>query len=61
MIWRNLTFALWFVRWCGAHPFPKARREFRYKQLGLKPVDLVCDSFMTPVPVSRAPTAHCCA
>lgn len=53
MIWRNLRFAIWFVRWCSIHPFPKARRLFRYEQLGLKPVDYVCDSFMTPVPVSE--------
>ncbi|KAK0540092.1 hypothetical protein OC835_000012 [Tilletia horrida] len=49
MVWNNLGFIAWWLRWCLTHPWPKERRAFRKDVLGLEPVDIVCDSFMTPV------------
>ncbi|CAD6945333.1 unnamed protein product [Tilletia controversa] len=49
MVWNNFAFIAWWLRWCFTHPWPKARRAFRKDVLGLEPVDIVCDSFMTPV------------
>lgn len=46
----NVWFILLWLKFVFFNPWAKTRREFREKELGLEPTDIVCDSIMTPTP-----------
>ena len=45
----NLVFIFMWLKFVLFNPWPRTRRAFR-RELGLEPVDLICDSLMTPTP-----------
>lgn len=46
----NIAFIFMWLKFVLFDPWAKARRNFREKVLGLEPIDIVCDSIMTPTP-----------
>ncbi|PKI84343.1 hypothetical protein MVES1_001538 [Malassezia vespertilionis] len=49
-IMANLYFAVLWLKFALFHAWPKERRRFRHEVLGLEPLDIICDSVMTPTP-----------
>jgi len=49
-LFRNLVFMFIWFKFIFFNPWPIRRRRFRREVLGLKPVDVICDSVMTPTP-----------
>ena len=46
----NLVFVLMWLKFVLFNPWAVQRRSFRREVLGLEPLDIICDSIMTPTP-----------